>query len=62
MKYFAYGSNLNIEQMKSRCPDSVGVSTAVLSGWRLVERTYADIEPAAGECVNGALYEIFSVF
>ena len=58
MKYFAYGSNLNIEQMKSRCPDSVGVSAAVLSGWKLVERTYADIEPAAGECVNGALYEI----
>ena len=58
MKYFAYGSNLNIEQMKSRCPDSVGVSTAVLSGWKLVERTYADIEPAAGECVTGALYEI----
>ena len=56
--YFAYGSNLNVEQMKSRCPDSVGISAAVLSGWKLVERTYADIEPAAGECVNGALYEI----
>ena len=56
--YFAYGSNLNILQMAQRCPDSVGVSAAVLSGWKLVERTYADIEPAAGECVNGALYEI----
>ena len=56
--YFAYGSNLNVEQMKSRCPDSVGVSAGVLSGWKLVERTYADIEECPGECVNGALYEI----
>lgn len=56
--YFAYGSNLNIEQMKQRCPDSIGISTAVLNGWKLVERTYADIEEAPGECVNGALYEI----
>lgn len=56
--YFAYGSNLNLDQMKKRCPDSVGVSPAVLSGWKLVERTYADIEEAPVECVNGALYEI----
>ena len=54
--YFAYGSNLNITQMKQRCPDSAGVSTAVLDGYQVVERTYADIGP--GECVNGALYEI----
>ena len=58
MLYFAYGSNLNIKQMKQRCPDSVGISPAVLSGWKLVERTYADIEEAENECVNGALYEI----
>ncbi|MBR2427228.1 MAG: gamma-glutamylcyclotransferase [Lentisphaeria bacterium] len=56
--YFAYGSNLNIEQMKQRCPDSIGISPAVLNGWKLIERTYADIEEAPGECVNGALYEI----
>lgn len=56
--YFAYGSNLNIPQMKGRCPDAVGVSAAVLNGWGLRERTYADIEPAPGECVHGALYEI----
>lgn len=56
--YFAYGSNLNIEQMKKRCPESVGISAAVLDGWKLVERTYADIEQAAGSVVNGALYEI----
>ena len=56
--YFAYGSNLNIEQMKIRCPGAVGISPAVLEGWKLAERIYADIEKAPGECVNGALYEI----
>lgn len=58
MKYFAYGSNLNINQMKRRCPDAVEISPAVLSGWKLVERTYADIEESPGDCVNGALYQI----
>ena len=56
--YFAYGSNLNIGQMKIRCPGAVGISPAVLEGWKLIERTYADIEECPGECVNGALYEI----
>ena len=56
--YFAYGSNLNVAQMKQRCPDCVEISAAVLDGWQLKERLYADIEPAPGKCVNGALYEI----
>ena len=56
--YFAYGSNLNVEQMKSRCPNSLGISPAVLNGWKLVERTYADIEKCPGNCVNGVLYRI----
>ncbi len=56
--YFAYGSNLNAGQMKQRCPDSEEISAAVLDGWQLKERLFADIEPAPGECVNGALYEI----
>ena len=56
--YFAYGSNLNVLQMAQRCPDSVGISSAVLSDYKLVERSYADIEVAPGKCVHGALYEI----
>ena len=56
--YFAYGSNLNVPQMLSRCPGSVKVSPAVLHNYRLAERLYADIEPAAGEFVHGALYDI----
>lgn len=56
--YFAYGSNLNLEQMQLRCPESRAVSPAVLRGWKLVERCYADVEKADNKCVNGALYVI----
>lgn len=42
--YFAYGSNLNKEQMAMRCPDAKPIGTFILSGWRLVFRGVADIE------------------
>ena len=56
--YFAYGSNLNLAQMCKRCPESAALSPAVLEGYKLCERIYADIEESAGDCVNGALYEV----
>lgn len=33
--YIAYGSNLNLEQMKRRCPTAEVVGTAELRNWRL---------------------------
>lgn len=33
--YIAYGSNLNLEQMKHRCPTAKVVSAATLQDWRL---------------------------
>lgn len=33
--YIAYGSNLNLEQMRHRCPTAEVVGTAVLKNWRL---------------------------
>ena len=33
--YIAYGSNLNLEQMKHRCPTAEVVGTSVLRGWQL---------------------------
>lgn len=33
--YVAYGSNLNLEQMKHRCPTAEVVSKANIAGWRL---------------------------
>ena len=58
MYYFAYGSNLEIHQMKMRCKDSEPVTQAELPGYRLIFRGVADIEEAPGASVTGALYEI----
>jgi len=34
--YLAYGSNLNWNQLKARCPDAVPIRPATLKGWRVV--------------------------
>lgn len=36
--YGAYGSNMNIEQMKYRCPDARIVGTSMIDGYELVFR------------------------
>ncbi len=54
--YFAYGSNLHRADMRSRCPDARPWMAARLDGWRLTFRGVADIEPAAGRAVSGALW------
>ena len=47
MLYFAYGSNLNLFQMKRRCKDSVFLKKFELKGYKLNFRSKyraADIE------------------
>jgi len=63
--YFAYGSNLWVPQLRSRCPSATPRRTAVLDGWRLVcDKPSADgsakfnIRPAEGESVAGVIYQI----
>ncbi len=58
MLYFAYGSNLSLEQMRERCPQAEPWHAVRVPGWRLTFRTYADIEHAPGEAVHGALYRV----
>jgi gamma-glutamylcyclotransferase (GGCT)/AIG2-like uncharacterized protein YtfP len=58
MMYFAYGSNLNWEQMKQRCPDCFPVARATLKGWKLQFRGPLDIEPDARSEVHGAVFSI----
>ena len=61
MLYFAYGSNLNLFQMKRRCKDSVFIKKYELKGYRLNFRSKyraADIEPKKNSFVPGALFEI----
>lgn len=56
--YFAYGSNLNIDQMARRCPDADPICQLMLKDWKLVFRGVADVVPFAGATVGGGLWRI----
>ena len=62
--YFAYGSNMNLNQMAFRCPDAEVVDTVRLEGYRLAfcmnggGNGVATIIPAEGSCVDGVLWRI----
>ena len=61
MLYFAYGSNLNLFQMKRRCKDSKFIKAIKLKYFKLTFRSRyraADIEPKKKSIVPGALFEI----
>ena len=61
MLYFAYGSNLNLFQMKRRCKDSIFLKKINLKDFRLTFRSKyraADIEPKKNSIVPGALFDI----
>ncbi len=66
MYYFAYGSNLNKNQMRERCPESRPGFTATLPNYKLVFTGWsrewhggvATIKPLRGEKVRGAVYEV----
>ena len=53
--YFAYGSNMNLEQMKYRCPAAEVVENVRLENYRLAFRGRA---PEKGSCVDGVLWKI----
>ena len=62
--YFAYGSNMNLDQMAYRCPDAEVVGRCVLKDYRLAfrgnRRGYgvASILPEPGSEVQGLLWKI----
>lgn len=56
--YFAYGSNLNEEQFFRRCPRAKRYGLCTLPDYRLIFDGVADVIPAEGRQVEGALYEI----
>ncbi len=58
MLYFAYGSNLSLAQMDTRCPGHQPLRRHKLPGFRLVLRGAANIEDAPGEHIEGAIYDI----
>ena len=65
MKYFylAYGSNLNVRQMKLRCPTARVVGTAEIKDYELLFKgsqtgSYLTIEPKKGGIVPVAVWEV----
>ena len=56
--YAAYGSNLNILQMKKRCPKSFPICTIYLQDWSLVFKGVADLERKKGSICLLGIYEI----
>lgn len=58
--YFAYGSNMIIEQMRARCPTARfgGVARLKDQRFRIVHSGYASLARAAGATAYGILWEI----
>ena len=62
--YFAYGSNMNLGQMRFRCPDAEVVGNVRLEDYRLAFRGrapgngVATVLPEKGSCVDGVLWKI----
>lgn len=56
--YFAYGSNLNLDQMRRRCPAAEPVCRYTVEGLRLVFRRVLDVVPDSSSVVHGALWKI----
>ena len=60
--YIAYGSNLNIRQMKFRCPTARIIGTATLPDYELLFKgsktgSYLTVEPKKGKNVPVAVWE-----
>ena len=56
--YIAYGSNINLEQMANRCPNSKIVSKEMLKGYELEFRGVATIVPKENAEVPVLIWEI----
>ena len=61
--YIAYGSNLNVRQMKYRCPTAKIVGTAVIGDYELLYKgsktgSYLTIEKKKGSVVPVAVWEV----
>ncbi len=58
--YFAYGSNLCVQQMARRCPGACDPRPAVLPDhdWLINQRGVATVEPSTGARVHGVLWHV----
>ena len=56
--YFAYGANMNQENMAWRCPLASNPRPYVLQDWQLKFYTHATVEYSPGDSVWGILWDI----
>ena len=58
--YFAYGSNINLEQMEHRCPDAQLVGPVTLQNYELQFRGsgFATVAPKKDSVVHGLLWKL----
>ena len=56
--YIAYGSNINLEQMKYRCPHSKIVGTSEIKDYELEFRGVATIVSSKGSTVPVLIWEL----
>ena len=56
--YWAYGSNLNVRQMRARCPDAERVAPLVLPNAALRFRQVADVVHKPGSTCPGGLWRV----
>lgn len=58
--YFAYGSNLCVQQMARRCPGATDPRPATLADhdWLINERGVATVEPFDGSQVHGVVWQV----
>jgi len=61
--YIAYGSNLNVPQMRWRCPDARVIGTGEIRDWQLLFKgsrtgSYLTIEEAEGMSVPVTVWEV----
>lgn len=61
--YLAYGSNLNVEQMRYRCPAARVIGTAEIENYELLFKgsktgAYLTIEPKKGSSVPVAVWDV----
>lgn len=58
--YFAYGSNINLEQMEHRCPDAQLVGPVTLQNYELQFRGsgFATVAPRESSVVHGLMWKL----
>ena len=58
--YFAFGSNMSLQQMTHRCPNSKFIGRATLRHyqWMINQRGFANVVPSKGDWVEGLIFEI----